>query len=54
MPLKEGYSKETLKKNLRKLKEEGYTDPKQRIAIALSKKCEACKKAGKENCGCKE
>lgn len=51
-PLFEGYSKETVSKNIKKLKKEGYK-PAQAIAISLSSKCEACKKAGKENCNCK-
>lgn len=36
MPLYEGQSKGALKKNFKKLKEEGYPE-KQRIAIVLSK-----------------
>jgi hypothetical protein len=34
MPLYEGSSETTIRKNIKKLKEEGYPD-KQRIAIAL-------------------
>lgn len=36
MPLFKGYSAKTIKKNIKKLKEEGYSNPKQRVAIALS------------------
>lgn len=36
MPLKPGKSKEAISSNIRKLKQEGYTNPKQRIAIAMS------------------
>jgi hypothetical protein len=53
MPLQAGYSDKTTSANIRKLKEEGYP-AKQRVAIALSKKCEACKKAGKKDCKCKK
>lgn len=36
MPLLQGQSKENIKSNIKKLKEEGYTNNKQRVAIALS------------------
>ena len=36
MPLIKSKSKAAIGKNISKLKDEGYTDPKQRVAIALS------------------
>lgn len=37
MPLKSGYSSETVSKNIKKLQEEGY-EHDQAVAIAMSKK----------------
>ena len=53
MPLHEGYSNKSVSANIKKLREEGYPK-KQSVAIAMSKKCEACKKAGKKDCKCKK
>jgi len=53
MPLKQGYSKKSIKENISKLKEEGYSNPKRRVAIALSTACKSCKAAGKSECQCK-
>lgn len=52
MPLAKGYSEKSVKKNIKKLKEEGYEAKggKQAVAIALQTACTACKKAGKKEC----
>ena len=52
MPLSKGYSEKSVKKNIKKLKEEGYDAKggKQGVAIALQSACSACKKAGKKQC----
>ncbi len=36
MPLSKGKSRETIGKNISKLKAEGYANPSQRVAIALN------------------
>lgn len=46
MPLKQGYGKKTIGKNIGKLREEGK-GKKQSIAIALNNARKAAKKAGK-------
>jgi DeoR/GlpR family transcriptional regulator of sugar metabolism len=43
MPLKKGTSKETVRKNIKKLRQEGYKK-KQAVAIALDKKRKSKKK----------
>lgn len=50
MPLESGYGKQTIKKNIKKLKAEGYEAPGQAVAISLQSACEACKKSGKKSC----
>lgn len=50
MPLKSGYGKDVIKKNIKKLKAEGYEAPGQAVAISLQSACEECKKSGKGKC----
>jgi len=50
MPLKSGYGKDAIKKNIKKLKAEGYEAPGQAVAISLQSACKACKKAGRKSC----
>jgi hypothetical protein len=52
MPLKRGYSKKTIKENIKKLKEEHYDAKggKQAVAISLQTACKACKKSGDKKC----
>lgn len=52
MPLSKGYSEKSISKNIKKLKEEGYSAKggKQAVAIALQTACKECKKSGKGKC----
>lgn len=52
MPLAKGYSEKSVRKNIKKLKEEGYDAKggKQAVAIALQTACTACRKAGAKKC----